>query len=476
MQIVSLEKGKTTRLFYAVAVLLSVLMFLSAKQEDLMVVAAGIFVAIASIIPLYLWLLRKSHGLPIWPVFVIANGVVAALPMVQDSINLADYTSGEIIAGAFTLIGFFIIGTLIWLGLTARPPKPPREIFMISGRRAERYLFVFIVLGILFYFNGVGNGFIVFPGNIMSVARGVILSLSTMGVFVLAFYDGRGLLSQRQSIWLVILVVLTAVGAALGLIMAAAVIPIAMLLMGYALGSGRIPWKSLAVVILIATILHPGKFAMREIYWGENSQSLTFETLPKFYADWFGFGLEQIGSTVGLTSEISEDERSSTLFERTGSLHMLLLVQKKSPQEVPFFQGLTYMPIPRLLIPRFLDSHKGISHTGNILLSVNYGLQTLEQTESTSIAWGLVPEAYANFGYWGVGLLAVGLAIFYSFVTNLTVNVPMTSLRFVLGLLVMGAAAQGDTMGIFVTSQFQGAVGVSLASLVLMRRQPNPLF
>ncbi len=50
--------------------------------------------------------------------------------------------------------------------------------------------------------------------------------------------------------------------------MATAVVPVAMLLMGYALGSGKVPWKALAVVLLVAAILHPGKFAMRELYWG----------------------------------------------------------------------------------------------------------------------------------------------------------------------------------------------------------------
>ncbi len=70
--------------------------------------------------------------------------------------------------------------------------------------------------------------------------------------------------------------------------------------------------------------------------------------------------------------------------------------------------------------------------------------------------------------------MAVVLAIFYSWMTNISVGVPMTSLRFVLGLLIMGAATRADTMGVFVTSQFQGIVGVSLAALVLMRRQGNP--
>jgi hypothetical protein len=153
---------------------------------------------------------------------------------------------------------------------------------------------------------------------------------------------------------------------------------------------------------------------------------------------------------------------------------MLLLVQRKTPDEVPFFDGATYSPIPRLLIPRFLDDEKGISHVGNVMLSINYGLLTEEGARTTSIGWGLVPEAYANFGYLGVMGLAVVLAIFYSWMTRLTVGVPMTSLRFVLGLLVMAAATRADTMGVFVTYQWQGALGVSVAALFLMRRCRNP--
>jgi hypothetical protein len=123
-----------------------------------------------------------------------------------------------------------------------------------------------------------------------------------------------------------------------------------------------------------------------------------------------------------------------------------------------------------------IDSEKGSAHVGNILLTVNYGVQSAETAMGgTSIAWGLVPEAYANFGYLGVGALAVFLGLFYGYFTRLSIGVPMTSLRFVIGLLIMAAATRADTMGLFVTSQFQAIVGVSAAALFLMRRQPNPL-
>jgi hypothetical protein len=473
MQLISLEKSRSTQLFYLVAGLLAAVLLLTANQDDPGVVAAGIIVAIASIYPLYFWLLGWSHGLPIWPVFVAANGIMAALPMIQDSENLAVYTPGEIIIGGMTFVGFFALGTVIWLSLTGRQRKPPEAVLMISREHSERYLFIFIVLGLLFYLNQL-TWFLNLPGNTMQIVRGITGALSTLGIFVLAFYDGQGLLKRFQSIWLAVLATLTALAGAAGLIMATAIVPVAMLLMGYALGSGKVPWKSLATVLVIAAILHPGKFAMRDLYWGPDRPAFRLAMLPQFYADWFGYGVDQVATMTGVSQKLAEEELQSSLFERSGVLHMLLLVQKKSPDEVPFLNGLTYEPIPRLMIPRFLDDEKGISHAGNVLLTVNYGVQTVEQTLTTSIYWGLVPEAYANFGYVGVAGLAVVLAIFYSWITNISTGVPMTSLRFVLGLLILAAATKADTMGVFITSQFQGIVGVSLAAVVLMRRQGNP--
>jgi hypothetical protein len=41
------------------------------------------------------------------------------------------------------------------------------------------------------------------------------------------------------------------------------------------------------------------------------------------------------------------------------------------------------------------------------LLNIHYGLLTAEDAAATAIGWGLVAEAYANFGYLGV----IGIAL-----------------------------------------------------------------
>lgn len=471
MQLVSIDSRKAAQFFWVLIGLLFVLVAFTGKQTDPGIAASGVLLVLMSIFPLYLWLMGWSHGLPIWPVFALSNGLSAALPVLQDIDTLDPYSPTEIIVGSMTVVGFILLGTILWLVMTARAPTPPRKVLAISQAHAVRYLLLFVLLGILF-----SSGLLRLPGNLMQVTRGVSMSLSLMAIFVLSFYHGRGVLDRRSLYLMAGGLVVTLAMNLTSLMLAQGFVSVAMAMLGYILGSGKVPWRVLACVFVVVAVLHPGKYQMRERYWGgEATGTLSMQTLPTFYGEWFSSGLSEIGGFSGVVNVRREQEdKKSSAFERGGNIHMLLMVQKKSPDEVPFFNGATYEPIPRLLIPRFLDSNKGISHAGNQMLSVNYGLIELEYVESVSIGWGLITEAYANYGYFGVGGLAIFLAVYYSIMTRLTVGVPMTSLRFVLGLLALAAATAQDTMGIFITSQFQGMVGVSLASFFLMRRQPNP--
>lgn len=479
MATIALERSGTTNLFWLILGLIGLVIIATFQQSDPSIAATGILLTLVSLLPLYLWLLGWAHGLPIWPVFSLSNGVTFALALLQDSQALDPYTPEEVIVGGITMVGFILLGTFFWKSFTANTPVAPSTILMIQNEHAVTYLFWFVAAGIFFFANDIAH-FFYLPGNLMQVVRGVTLSLNAMGIFTLSYYHGRGLLTKAQVVLLASGVVVTLALGSTSLMLATAIVPAALAIFGYMLGSGRLPWRVLIVAFVCIALLHPGKWEMREKYWasGQSTAGLTLGMVPQFYSEWFGYGLQEVGGLAGaVDTKLETSERESTsAFERAGNAHMLLLVQKKSPGEVPFLNGLTYEHIPRMLIPRFLDDQKGISHAGNILLTVNYGLQTIEQTANTSIGWGLVPEAYANYGYVGIAALAFVLALYYAMMTRLSVGVPMTSLRFVLGLLVMAASTRADTMGVFVTTQFQAIAGLTMAALVLMRRQPNPFY
>jgi hypothetical protein len=474
MKLIQVDSGKTTRLFWSLIVVVGAVLFLTTDQNDPGIFAAAFVLAVVGLFPFYLWLLGWSHGLPIWPVFCLVNGVGYAATMFQNPEPLAEYTPGEIIIGGMTAAGFVFLGTLVWISMTSRTPKPPVRLIMIEHRQSLKFLMVFLAFGVIFQLNRT-VGWIPLPGNSVMILRGIALSLATMGLFVLSFYAGKGLLTSGQKWYLgcsAVLLIMFGLGT---LMLAQAAIPFAMVVLGFTLGGNKIPWKIVGIGFLVIALLHPGKYEMRNRYWSGGEAGLRPSNAIGFFGEWIGYGLEEVGGLSGLAQTKTESEESPTsAFERAGTLHMLLRVQKMSPTEVPFLYGLTYEHVPRMLIPRIIDDEKGISHAGNQILSVNYGLVLIDRVNTVSIQWGLVPEAYANFGFLGVGALAVVLAALYSYMARLTVGVPLTSLRFVIGLLIMAAATTADTMGVFVTSQFQGVMAVSIASLFFMKRQMNP--
>jgi hypothetical protein len=88
---------------------------------------------------------------------------------------------------------------------------------------------------------------------------------------------------------------------------------------------------------------------------------------------------------------------------------MVLAVEEATPQIIPYLEGETYALLPSMLVPRFLEPDKTESQAGLNLLSVRYGRERAENTSKTTIGWGMVAEAYANYG--DPAVVAVG-AIF----------------------------------------------------------------
>ena len=477
MKLLTIESVAAKRLFWGVAVGIVVLIFLTSAQDNPVLFAGGTLLLVAGLFPLYLWVLGQGSGLPIWPAFAGYTSISAALPVIQSSVTLAPYSSDAILIGLATVGGFVFLGSMVWLSLSSRLPRPPRTILMLESGAAIRSLLLCLGAGLLFNANMLAGWFSL-PGNTMQIARGIAGGLSYLGVFALAYFHGAKLLSLPTIVLYTTMVMLLVSFSMTGIMLATAVPIVTLWLVGYTLGGGRVAWKILTILFVVASLLHAGKATMRNVYMVESLEkwsSVSIYTLPSFYLEWAGYGVESVGGFQGMLGAVRKTEESSTVFDRAGTLHMLLLVQDKSPDEVPFLNGLTYAPIPMLFLPRFLAPDKGLSHAGNILLSLNYGLQDIESTRSTSIGWNLVAEAYANFGFVGVIAMALFLGALYAGVARLTVGVPITSFRFVSGLIVMAGVTNDNSLGVFLTMQFQAVVGVALASVFLMRTQPNPL-
>ncbi len=88
-------------------------------------------------------------------------------------------------------------------------------------------------------------------------------------------------------------------------------------------------------------------------------------------------------------------------------MHLFLYIQYSTPDMVPFLNGESYSVIPQLLIPRIFLPGKVTSHFGNQLLALHYGISDNEEDVVTSVGFGLICEAFANFGYLGCVIVPI---------------------------------------------------------------------
>jgi hypothetical protein len=202
-----------------------------------------------------------------------------------------------------------------------------------------------------------------------------------------------------------------------------------------------------------------------------------FGSYPAFFCDWFELSAKQIFfrptpaiATPSAAATADDGDGPQSFLERASLMHLFLRVQRMSPGQVPFLRGETYGIIPGLLIPRMLDEQKARSHLGTYLLAIHYGLQRPEDTLSTTIGFGLINEAEANFGVPGCLVLGLFLGTFYGLAARWSSSYPLLSLRAFFTILVLTVAFENEfTAGVFVTAIFQGACALLLFSLPIMR-------
>jgi hypothetical protein len=140
---------------------------------------------------------------------------------------------------------------------------------------------------------------------------------------------------------------------------------------------------------------------------------------------------------------------------------------------VSLLHGATYELIPPLLVPRILNPDKPRSHQGQVLLNVHFGRQDLNSTFDTYIAWGLLPEAYGNFGeYAGSLCIGIFLGVCFAWVEMFTARKLVISMEGFLSLSLMLNLMNSFEMvsSVFVTSTFQSFLIIVVVCLPFVRR------
>lgn len=125
----------------------------------------------------------------------------------------------------------------------------------------------------------------------------------------------------------------------------------------------------------------------------------------------------QKGERRGATSAVE------TAARRISHTWLFAHVVKKSPAEIPFWNGQTYRPIMTSIIPRAFWPDKPLEITGG-LFGKRYGLLEPNSRTSLNLPWHI--ETYVNFGGLGVVLGMAIIGLFLAIVDKI-LNAPDSS-------------------------------------------------
>jgi hypothetical protein len=191
-------------------------------------------------------------------------------------------------------------------------------------------------------------------------------------------------------------------------------------------------------------------------------------------ASFAALGHEKANPSPYASKADSPASSHQTLLDRLDNLQTLLfIIHAVGTDRISIVHGDTYKLIPALLVPRILWPDKPRTHEGQVLLNVHFGRQDLFSTYTTYVAWGLLPEAYANFGpMLGAAFLGVVLGLSFAWLENFTARKLVVSLEGFIAFDIILSMLNSFEMvaSVLVTSAFQSLVPIALACLPFVRK------
>jgi len=219
----------------------------------------------------------------------------------------------------------------------------------------------------------------------------------------------------------------------------------------------RIPWLAILAGFVLYLVLNPAKFQYRERVW---------------------FGGEQYGFTERLQvwAQAIDDEVANASQQETWNdalrdslarfdlVHRFAHVIEMTPTYIPYYHGESYSYFIYAWIPRLLWPDKPSASESTDLLDLDYGFKY--ESQAVTVAIGQLPEAYANFGVFGIGVVMALQGIVFALLDAM-LNGPRSEGGRAIYLTIMAYFLNG--IGSSAAVLFGALVQYILASALIMR-------
>jgi hypothetical protein len=425
--------------------------FATASGESFL---AYVMLLAVTVTPVTLWLLAGSPGLPVLQLLAALYFIYYALPILRADPKVSLFEPWEILGAAGTVCLFIGAATLAWLMTLAVGTRRRQRSLSdaMTSKQLIAFIYVGLVLGLAFFFLVLSGYFAL--GSLIGVVRSIMLTATSVASFLLGHAVASGVMRGWKLLWALILLGSIVMLSWSTLFLVAGTMYILAALFGYIITARRVPWIPVAVIGILVLVLHAGKGELRQKYWTPGGGSnLTVVNAPGVMIEWFGTGVNAIasGSSFG------------GAFDRASLLTLHMMAKRRAPNYVPFLEGKTYTYLPSMLVPRFLNEDKRASQASMNLLNVHFGFLTRQEVAITAVGWGLIEEAYANYGNIAVLIVGAFMGVFTGVLTRWSDSARILSAPTLVTIAAMMILTnlEADFSYLF-TSMFQGTCAVLL--------------
>jgi len=420
----------------------------------------GLTIALLATGPALIWIKRAKSSLPVFEVFMVTGLNAYALPLLSGHEGLIAYSDGDITTAALAVISFQIAAIATYEATTGSSVAGSFWRTELISKNTGRWLLHGMALNCVY--TCISTFTTLVPSSLEGILRAIFFGVGIISTFVTARRLGAGELNSAERGLFLFMLLVQCLASVATLFLVGAVSTLVLTVIGFVSSSRRVPFLVSIAILLLLAVLHNGKSAMRDVYWeGDNRIVPTPLQLPGFFAEWIRQGLKP-------SADSTESKIAAKLVDRTSLLQMMCLVASVSPNQQAFLNGETYKDIPAQFIPRFLWVDKPLGHVSTSKLSVYYGLQSEEDTERTTIGFGLLAEAYANFGFFGV----VGIGAFFGFLIKKAqcwaADSPILSGGGLLTIILLAWSFQTEfTLSMWLASFYQAAMALLILPYAL---------
>ncbi|MEI6415874.1 MAG: O-antigen polysaccharide polymerase Wzy, partial [Pseudomonadota bacterium] len=429
----------------------------SAKVDELEHLVLGLAMFSLSVLPSLLWAKNGGSRFPVFETILVLCANAYALPVLNAREQLTDYSAAVINQASLAVILYQIAAITCYSVTRGIPGRSRFWRESIITRDVEKFVQYGLIASTAYIWASTFTTWI--PTELNSMLRAVFYGISILCTFISMQRLGRGELSPTERNVLLGNLVIQLILMSVGLLLIVPIGLIGIALLGYLAGGKRVPWLVVGVTFALLAILHTGKTKMRTKYWEGNYPPPTMMQLPAYFTEWIELGLEPTSGDKTV---------SRKLLERSSIMHIMCLIVEYTPARQDYLYGKSYTHVLPQLIPRLFWPEKPRSHIATYELGIYYGLQDEDATITTTIAFGLVAEAYANFGMIGSILLGAFWGFWLKKLQIWSTFSPMFSFAGLFMVLLTAWAFNAElTMAAWVSSLEQAVIVVLGVPLIL---------